>query len=249
MRCREVEALWDEIRDGMPPMRDAVREHLQFCPPCQDLFEAYEGVAYCLSSLPPPQASCDLTKKIVEHIALIKHRSRTEPVTLASVVTPLGRVYVGFKDRRIVFIGLDQGRPLEEVRMRAERRLRRPVVAGDAPAWLTELFDRFFRTWRVEEEHLDISDLTPFEQDALKAAARIPPGEVRSYAWVARTIGRPKAARAVGQVMARNPLPLLFPCHRVVDSHGDLHNYGYGLEMKARLLRMEGYGERTARAR
>jgi methylated-DNA-[protein]-cysteine S-methyltransferase len=41
--------------------------------------------------------------------------------------------------------------------------------------------------------------------------------------------------------MARNPLPLFFPCHRVVDSSGDLHNYGYGIEMKARLLSMEGY--------
>ena len=63
---------------------------------------------------------------------------------------------------------------------------------------------------------------------------------MRSYAWVATQIGRPKAARAVGRVMARNPLPLLFPCHRVVDSSGDLHNYFYGLEMKARILEMEG---------
>jgi O-6-methylguanine DNA methyltransferase len=75
----------------------------------------------------------------------------------------------------------------------------------------------------------------------LRAAARIPPGEVRSYAWVATQIGRPRAARAVGRVMARNPLPLLFPCHRVVDSSGNLHDYYYGLEMKARLLEMEGY--------
>ena len=83
--------------------------------------------------------------------------------------------------------------------------------------------------------------LDPFEQAALRAAARIPPGEVRSYAWVATQIGRPKAARAVGRVMARNPLPFLFPCHRVVDSSGDLHDYYYGREMKARLLEMEGY--------
>ena len=73
------------------------------------------------------------------------------------------------------------------------------------------------------------------------ASRQIPPGQVRSYSWVAQTIGRPRAARAVGQVMARNPLPLLFPCHRVVDSSGDLHDYFYGLEMKAKLLQMEGY--------
>jgi methylated-DNA-[protein]-cysteine S-methyltransferase len=241
MRCREVEALWDEIRDGMPSLREAVHSHLRTCPPCQDLFEEYEGVAYCLSCLPKPEPSCDLTKKIVEHIASIKHRYRTEPISLTSVQTPIGRVYVGFKETRIAFIGLDRGDDPEDVRRRVEHRLRRPVVAGETPPWLKKLFHDFFQTWRVDESLMDISDLTPFEQAALKAAAQIPPGEVRSYAWVAQTIGRPRAARAVGQVMARNPLPLFFPCHRVVDSSGDLHNYGYGVEMKARLLNMEGY--------
>jgi methylated-DNA-[protein]-cysteine S-methyltransferase len=245
MRCREVEALWDEIREGMPSgvpsLREAVLHHLRACPPCQDLYEEYEGVAYCLSCLKPPEPSCDLTQKIVEHIATIKHRYRNEPISLTSVETPIGRVYVGFKDTRIAYIGLDRGEPPEALRQRVEHRLRRPVVAGETPAWLIGLFDEFFKTWRVDASAVDISDLTPFEQAALKAAAQIPPGEVRTYAWVAQTIGRPRAARAVGQVMARNPLPLFFPCHRVVDSNGDLHNYGYGIEMKARLLTMEGY--------
>jgi O-6-methylguanine DNA methyltransferase len=115
------------------------------------------------------------------------------------------------------------------------------VIRGEAPPWLVRALDNFFSTWTVDDTVVDISDLTPFEQAALRAAARIPPGEVRSYAWVATQIGRPRAARAVGRVMARNPMPLLFPCHRVVDSSGDLHNYYYGLEMKARLLEMEGY--------
>lgn len=241
MRCREVEALWDEIRDGMPPMREAVRSHLRACPPCQDLYEEYEGVVYCLSCLPEPEPSCDLAKKIVEHIAAIRVKYRATPIELTSVQTPIGRVYVGFKETRIAYIGIDRGEAPENVRARVEHRLRRPVVTGGTPPWLRKLFDDFFRTWHVDESRIDISDLTPFEQAALKAAAQIPPGEVRSYAWVAQTIGRPRAARAVGQVMARNPLPLLFPCHRVVDSSGDLHNYGYGIEMKARLLQMEGY--------
>ncbi len=244
MRCREVEALWDDLRDGMPSMRQAVTAHLRECPPCQDLYEQYEGVAYCLSCLPKPEPSCDLAKKVVEHIASMKHRYRTEPISLTSVQTPIGRVYVGFKRTRIAFIGLDRGEHPEQVRRQVEHRLRRPVISAGTPDWLGKLFDEFFTTWHVDEDAVDISDLTPFEQAALKAAARIPPGEVRSYAWVAASIGRPRAARAVGQVMARNPLPLFFPCHRVVDSSGDLHNYGYGIEMKARLLSMEGYSSR-----
>ena len=241
MRCREVDELWDQVREGLSSLRDTVNAHLQTCPPCQELYEEYEGVAYCLSCLPKPEPSCNLTKKVVEHIATITRRERSVPVVLASAQTPVGLLYVGFKEDRIAYIGMDTGEAFEAVRSRVEARLRRPVVAGTAPPWLEQTLARFFDTWRVDDNVVDIEDLTPFEQAALRAAAQIPPGQVRSYSWVATQIGRPRAARAVGQVMARNPLPLLFPCHRVVDASGDLHNYGYGLEMKARLLQMEGY--------
>ena len=242
MRCRDVDAMWDEVRgDCQKSVKDAVEAHLRACPPCQELFEQYEGVAYRLSSLPQPEPSCNLTKRVVQHIAQIKFKERTTPISLSSVETPIGRLYVGFKENRIAYIGIDDGEPFETVRQRVEARLHRAVVSGDPPPWLTATLDQFFETWRVDDRIVDISDLTPFEQAALRAAAEIPPGQVRSYSWVASQIGRPRAARAVGQVMARNPLPLLFPCHRVVDAAGDLHNYGYGIEMKAKLLRMEGY--------
>jgi O-6-methylguanine DNA methyltransferase len=241
MRCRDVEAMWDEIHgDCITSLRETVAEHVRGCMPCQLLFEQYEGVAYRLSSLPQPQPSCDLTKRVVEHIAALKFKTR-EPLLLCAVDTPIGRVHVGFKERRIAYVGIDTGETLEEVRERVERRLRRPVAMGQVPTWLLETLDHFFHTWRIEDAMIDISDLTPFEQAALRATAQIPPGEVRSYSWVASQIGRPRAARAVGRVMARNPLPLLFPCHRVVDASGALHNYFYGLDMKARLLKMEGY--------
>jgi len=242
MRCRDVEAMWDEIRGHCTAsVRDAVDGHLRACPHCQDLYEQFEGVAYCLSCLPQPEPSCDLTKKVVEHIALIKDRVRPEPIVLTSVQTPLGTLFVGFKEQRIAYVGIDAGGDIEAVRSQIEHRLRRPVVAGEPPEWLRATLDDFFRTWVVDESSVDLSDLTEFEQAALRATAQIPPGEVRSYSWVADRIGKPRAARAVGRAMARNPVPLLYPCHRVVNAAGDLHNYGYGLEMKARILRMEGH--------
>ncbi len=241
MRCRDVEALWDELRgECQASLKETVHSHLQACPSCQAMYEQYEGVAYCLSCLPPPEPSCDLTKRVVHHIAALKGKVYP-PIVLSAVTTPVGRLYVGFKFDRIAYISLDTGEATEDVVQRAQRRLHRRVVRGEAPAWLVRALEHFFSTWTVDDAVVDISDLTAFEQAALRAAARIPPGEVRSYAWVATQIGRPKAARAVGRVMARNPLPFLFPCHRVVDSSGDLHNYYYGLEMKARLLKMEGY--------
>ncbi len=242
MRCRDIEVLWDETRGSCArALKEEVTVHLGACPQCQRLFEECEGVAYCLSCLPVPEPSLDLARRILDHIGALRSRLRTEPLVLTSARAPFGRLYVGFKGQRIAYIGLDTSASFEDVRARVEQRLRRPVVRGEAPPWLQETIDRFFRTWRVDDRVVDISDLTPFEQAALRAAATIPPGEVRSYGWVATQIGRPKAARAVGRVMARNPIPLFFPCHRVVDSSGALHNYFYGLEMKERLLRMEGY--------
>lgn len=241
MRCRDVEALWDELRgECQASLKETVHSHLRACPSCQAMYEEYEGVAYCLSCLPPPQPSCDLAKRVVQHIATLKGKL-SAPIVLAAMTTPIGRLYVGLKGERIAYVSLDTGDSFEEVLARAERRLHRRVVTGEVPGWLVRAFDRFFNTWTLDDSLIDISDLTAFEQAALRAAARIPPGEVRSYSWVATQIGRPKAARAVGRVMARNPVPLLFPCHRVVDSSGDLHDYFFGLDVKARLLEMEGY--------
>ena len=87
---------------------------------------------------------------------------------------------------------------------------------------------------------LDWTGITPFRRAVLEECARIPPGETRSYGWLAEQVGHPRAARAVGRVMATNPWPLFVPCHRVVGSDGSLHGYGGGLPMKDALLRAEG---------
>ncbi len=83
---------------------------------------------------------------------------------------------------------------------------------------------------------------TPFQEKVLHTTFAIPYGQVKSYAEIAQEVGQPRAARAVGQVEARNPLPIIIPCHRVIGSDGSLHGYGAagGLETKARLLELEG---------
>ena len=87
---------------------------------------------------------------------------------------------------------------------------------------------------------VDLSSRSPFHQEVLRATARIPRGEVRTYGELAAIVGRPRAARAVGTAMARNPVPLLVPCHRVVPSSGGVGNYGYSSDLKAKLLAGEG---------
>lgn len=102
--------------------------------------------------------------------------------------------------------------------------------------------DRYFQgdTGALSEIVLDLSGAPPFFAAAWEACRGIPAGETRSYAWLAAEAGRPNAARAAGQAMAKNPLALVIPCHRVIGSNGDLHGYGAGgLSVKARLLQLE----------
>ncbi len=94
------------------------------------------------------------------------------------------------------------------------------------------------------ELRFDLHRLTPFERDVLMKALEIPRGEVRTYGWIAREIGRPRAVRAVGSALARNPIPLFIPCHRVVRSDGSIGQYGCGGPVnKRRLLLHEGVPE------
>ena len=243
MRCSDVEAFWDEMREGGEPRSEHVLAHLRRCRTCQEAFEQCEGVAYCLNCLPVVEPPKSLVPRILEHIASMRTRSRglTGTDDVSRVNSPLGDLIVAWRPSGITFVGLVRAGDAEAARERVQRRLRRPLRDAEPPQWVVDAVDRFFKTWQVDMARVDISGLSDFEQAALRKAAQIPPGEVRSYGWIAREIGHPLAARAVGQAMARNPVALLFPCHRVVDASGALHNYGYGIEVKARLLRMEGY--------
>ncbi len=86
---------------------------------------------------------------------------------------------------------------------------------------------------------VDLSGLPEFSRQVLAAARRIPYGECCTYGELAEAVGRPKAARAVGQALRRNPAPIVIPCHRVVGKHGDLVGFSAGLEWKKYLLALE----------
>jgi methylated-DNA-[protein]-cysteine S-methyltransferase len=108
---------------------------------------------------------------------------------------------------------------------------------GDLP----ERLSRYARGEPVAfPDALDFSAATPFQRAVWEATREIPFGETRSYGWLAARVGRPQAARAVGQAMAGNRWALIVPCHRVVGSNGRMTGYGGGLDMKERLLLLEG---------
>ncbi|HQP91506.1 MAG TPA: MGMT family protein [Candidatus Omnitrophota bacterium] len=82
-------------------------------------------------------------------------------------------------------------------------------------------------------------DITEFEKKVYEAVRLIPKGQTRSYKWVAEKIGRPKAARAVGNALNKNPFAPVVPCHRVIKSDGSLGGFNGGLKKKIKLLREE----------
>jgi O-6-methylguanine DNA methyltransferase len=91
------------------------------------------------------------------------------------------------------------------------------------------------------ELRFDLRGLSEFERAVLMKALEIPPGEVRPYSWIAKEIGRPGAVRATGSALAKNPVPLLIPCHRVVRSDGHIGKYSLGGPRNKRtLLAIEG---------
>lgn len=92
----------------------------------------------------------------------------------------------------------------------------------------------------IFKEKFDAGGATPFEIKVWDAVYGIPYGETRSYDWIAKKVGSPKEVRAVGQALKRNRLPLVIPCHRVINKSGDLGGFSGGVELKRKLLNIEG---------
>jgi methylated-DNA-[protein]-cysteine S-methyltransferase len=131
----------------------------------------------------------------------------------------------------------DRDAALREVLALGAREEARADELGDLP----ERLRRYARGEPVAfPDALDLPTATPFQRAVWQATREIPHGQTRSYGWLATKAGKPRAARAVGQALAANPWPIIVPCHRVISSDGRLGGYGGGLDMKERLLRLEG---------
>lgn len=154
--------------------------------------------------------------------------SRKSRIFFDTLQTPLGILFFVFS-----------GEQLAEMRFENEVP---PYPRGKAPeAFKRQLRDYFGGT--IKEFHQSIVFLhgTDFEHEVWLSLRDIPYGETRTYKWLAERIDNPKAVRAVGQALSRNPLPIVLPCHRIIESDGSLGGYSSGVERKRRLLDMEYY--------
>jgi methylated-DNA-[protein]-cysteine S-methyltransferase len=170
---------------------------------------------------------------------MINKGNAASQAVCAAFLTSAGWAAVVFSSGAVSRLVLPQPDRDEALKLAGEM----PEVSEDAAPVkeLVERLRRYFDGQPVEfADELDISAGSPFQQRVWQAARQIPRGETRSYQWIASRIGQPGAARAVGQALGRNPLPVIIPCHRVLASDGKLGGFSGGLEIKHALLKLEG---------
>ena len=153
--------------------------------------------------------------------------------------TPIGGLLVAVTERGLCRISFDP-EPERETEQLARafgaRVLRAPRPLDPVKRELDEYFEGERHAFDLA---VDLRGRSEFTRQVLEQLARVPYGEVTTYGSLAARSGRPRAARAVGTIMNRNPIPIVLPCHRVVGSTGSLVGYGGGLERKRLLLDLE----------
>lgn len=119
-----------------------------------------------------------------------------------------------------------------------------PFKKSAAPESFKKELDSYFNgTGKGFDQHIKFFSGTDFENKVWNALKEIPYGETRTYKWIAEKVGNPAAVRAVGQALSKNPIPIVVPCHRVIESDGSIGGYSSGVDNKRRLLDMEYYSK------
>jgi methylated-DNA-[protein]-cysteine S-methyltransferase len=228
------------MSEGMGEMHDQSKAEREF--------HAFRRLALALRALPMLEAPDDLPARALARVRGAGAAGEAA-IRFSALDTELGRIYLAYGPRGVRFVA-----PAESPEGFAEAYAARfgvaPVVDDGPPAGLLADAARALEGDRAAARRLplDLEPLGAFERAVLAKALEIPRGEVRTYGWVAREIGQPRALRAVGRALGRNPIPFIIPCHRVVGSGGSLTGYAFGLALKERVLRAEGVDPDELRA-
>lgn len=158
-----------------------------------------------------------------------------------------GSIVLVARKGRLISLGIV---PDDRLRLRKSLLARFPEAEERAESFrkLLRTLDRYFKGEQVNfETALDMDGIGDFTRAVLVEVSKVPYGQTTTYSAVGGAIGCPHGARAVGQALKRNPLPIIVPCHRVVKADGSLGGFSMGLKMKVRLLSIEGVGLNKSR--
>jgi methylated-DNA-[protein]-cysteine S-methyltransferase len=193
-----------------------------------------------LKRLAPPASIAEHARRVSPSLADAASREGLLDVAFSFVGSPLGQLLVAVTPRGLVRVAFeDEGRDevLEELaRDLSPRILESPGATDEITRELAEYFAGERRSFAVS---LDRRLMRGIARDVLSATARVPFGQTTTYGRIAERIGKPRAARAVGNALGSNPIPIVVPCHRVLRAGGALGGYGGGVERKEALLELE----------
>jgi methylated-DNA-[protein]-cysteine S-methyltransferase len=159
------------------------------------------------------------------------------PLEFADVATPIGTFRIAYEGSTVRVVDLlEHGRKQTGTPIGAVRR-KPPFPAGSPPRQLQEYFRGNRDAFEVD---VDPDTASEFDRTVWKMLRAVPSGKTITYAELARRSGHPGSARAVGGAMARNPIPIVIPCHRVIGTAGSIPGFGLGLWRKRWLLDLEG---------
>lgn len=220
MQCKNVLTRIDALRtrELSPVEESAVENHLSYCRSCgASLGDVGElaSIVRTLTVAPPRSCKSECSDSFAK----------------------VGEVWVAFCESGIRMISNESA---DALRTAYAKRYGRGLEEAPIPQPLRRQVEAALEGEGVDSPRVDLEELGDLEQDVLSMLTRIPRGQVRTYAWVARQVGRPRAVRAVANVIAKNVVPFVVPCHRVVPSSGGIGNYAFGSAMKRSLLEREG---------
>src|SRR5438128_1291934 len=228
MRCRSALTRVDALRtrELSPEERSEVESHLKTCKSCDDSLHDVDRLASAVKALavaPPRSCKDALCREVIDSFDRLEAGGRA--------------VWVAFSGNGIRMITAGT---IDDLRAQYGKRYGRDLQRAAIPEPLQREVTAALSGEGVGKPHVDLGEATELETAVMRALASIPVGEVRTYSWLAQQVGRPRAVRAVANYCARNIVPFVVPCHRVVPSSGGVGNYAFGSRAKRDLLAREG---------
>jgi methylated-DNA-[protein]-cysteine S-methyltransferase len=163
----------------------------------------------------------------------MKPRKSSDSEFFETVDTPIGPLYIIFRVGVLIAVSFKDEKP-------------RGILSGKSAAsvLVKKELAEYFNGERIDFTcQTAFLEGTEFERKVWNALRYVPYGETRTYKWLAEKIGRPQAFRSVGNALGKNPIPIIVPCHRIIESGGSLGGYTSGISIKRRLLEIEYYAK------
>jgi len=236
--CDIAEAVMPDLVFGdlAPVDEQWVREHTVICNSCANVLHTLEDVCSALD-----ECADDYCERAAERRPSATACLGLMEARYGFLDTPVGDVLVAASARGVVEISyLNHTSPYESLRELEGRGYLVYERQGTVEPIVDQLREYFAHERIRFDLPVDLGGVTPFTRSVLEHTVHIPYGKVQTYGDVASAIGKPKASRAVGNALGRNPVPVIIPCHRVILSSGAMGWYTGGPEIKRTLLGIEG---------